>query len=82
MILHCTFEELSAISAGAERVLAEAGSGATVVVAPPEVVADVEALLPRLVGGAELADDRVAHAAHRFGVAERHEREVGNDAGA
>lgn len=50
MILHCTFEELSAVSAGAERVLAEAGSGATVVVAPPEVVADVEALLPRLNG--------------------------------
>lgn len=50
MILHCTFEELSAISAGAERVLAEAGSGAAVVVAPPEIVADVEALLPRLNG--------------------------------
>ena len=50
MILYCTFEELSAISAGAERVLAEAGSGATVVVAPPEIVADVEALLPRLGG--------------------------------
>ena len=54
MILHCTFEELSAISAGAERVLAEAGSGATVVVAPPEIVADVEALLPRLNGDLSL----------------------------
>ncbi|HEY0304456.1 MAG TPA: hypothetical protein VGC44_05770 [Longimicrobiales bacterium] len=54
MILHCTFEELSAISAGAERVLAEAGSGATVVVAPPEVVADVEAMLPRLNGDLSL----------------------------
>lgn len=50
MILHCTFEELSAMSAAAERVLAEAGSGATVVVAPPEIVADVEALLPLLSG--------------------------------
>ena len=55
MILHCTFEELSAISAGAERVLAEAGSGATVVVAPPEIVADVEALLPRLTGDLSLS---------------------------
>ena len=54
MILHCTFEELSAISAGAERVLTEAGSGATIVVAPPEVVADVEALLPRLTGDMSL----------------------------
>ncbi len=50
MILYCTFEELSAISAGAERVLAEAGSGASVVIAPPEIVADVEALLPNLNG--------------------------------
>jgi hypothetical protein len=54
VILHCTFEELSAISAGAERVLAEAGSGAAVVVAPPEIVADVEALLPRLNGDLSL----------------------------
>jgi hypothetical protein len=50
MILHCTFEELSALGAGGERVLAEAGSGVSVVVAPPEVIADVEALLPRLIG--------------------------------
>ena len=54
MILHCTFEELSAVSAGAERVLAEAGSGTTVVIAPPEVIADVEALLPRLNGDLSL----------------------------
>ena len=50
MILHCTYEELSALSAGGERVLAEAGSGVSVIVAPPEVIADVEALLPRLTG--------------------------------
>ena len=55
MILYCTFEELSAVSAGAERVLAEAGSGAAVVVAPPEIVADVEALLPRLNGDITLS---------------------------
>jgi hypothetical protein len=50
VILHCTFEELAALGAGAGRVLAEVGSGATVVVAPPEIVADVEALLPQLTG--------------------------------
>jgi hypothetical protein len=50
MILHCTYEELSALSAGGERVLAEAGSGVSVIVAPAEVIADVEALLPRLIG--------------------------------
>lgn len=50
MILHCTFEELSALSAGGERVLADAGAAGAVVIAPPEVIADVEALLPRLVG--------------------------------
>ena len=50
MILHCTYEELSALCAGGERVLAEAGSGASVIVAPPEVMADVEALIPRLTG--------------------------------
>ena len=50
MILHCTFEELSALGAGGERVLAEAGSGVSVVTAPAEVIADVEALLPRLTG--------------------------------
>lgn len=50
MILHCTYEELAALSAGGGRVLAEAGSGATIVTAPPEVIADVEALLPLLTG--------------------------------
>jgi hypothetical protein len=48
MILHCTFEELSAINAGAERVLESAGEGG--VVAPPEIVPDIESLLPRFVG--------------------------------
>ena len=50
MILHCTFEELAALSAGAERVLAEVGEAGVAVAAPPEVVADLEALGPRLVG--------------------------------
>lgn len=50
MILHCTFEELSALSAGAERVLSESGSAGVVVAAPAEIVADLEALAPRLIG--------------------------------
>ena len=50
MIMHCTFEELAALSAGAERVLAEADVEGVAVAAPPEVVADLEALGPRLIG--------------------------------
>jgi phosphate uptake regulator len=49
VILHCTFEELSALSAGAERVLAESGAARVVVAAPAEIVADLEALTPRLI---------------------------------
>lgn len=77
MILYCTFEELSAISAGGERVLAEAGSGASIVTAPPEVVADVEALLPRLVGDvsvATLAEQQSIARAVTFIVAELKQR--------
>ena len=55
MILFCTFEELSAATAGAERVLAEAGEANLVVVAPPQVVADIETLVPRLVGDISVA---------------------------
>lgn len=50
MILYCTYEELSALSAGAERVLAENGDSNVVVAAPPQVVADIEAMVPRLIG--------------------------------
>ena len=53
MILRCSFEELTALTTGAERVLA-AGAAPdgddTRVAAPPAVLADVEALLPRLDG--------------------------------
>lgn len=49
MIFHCTFEELAALTANARRVLADAaGSGG--VAAPPEIAAELEALLPRLEG--------------------------------
>jgi hypothetical protein len=77
MILHCTFEELSALGAGGERVLAEAGSGVSVVTAPPEVVADVEALLPRLIGDLSvttLAEQQSIARAVTFIVAELKQR--------
>lgn len=77
MILYCTYEELSALSAGGERVLAEAGSGISVVTAPPEVVADVEALLPRLSGDlsvATLAEQQKIARAVTFIVAELKQR--------
>lgn len=48
MILHCTFEELRAVEAAGTRVLGGAGAGG--VAAPPEVLTDIEALLPRLIG--------------------------------
>lgn len=77
MILHCTYEELTALSAGAERVLAEAGTGFSVVVAPPEVIADVEALLPRLTGDMSLdtlAEQQSVARALTFIVAELKQR--------
>ena len=77
MILHCTFEELSALGAGGERVLAEVGSGVSVVTAPPEVIADVEALLPRLVGDLSvttLAEQQSIARAVTFIVAELKQR--------
>lgn len=48
MILRCTFEELSAVKAAAARVIGGAGSGG--IAAPPDVIADVEALLGRMDG--------------------------------
>ncbi|MGH7467499.1 MAG: hypothetical protein ACRENP_05880 [Longimicrobiales bacterium] len=50
MILHCTFEELSALAAGTERVLSDADHSSVVVAAPPQVVADLESLARRLTG--------------------------------
>jgi hypothetical protein len=77
VILHCTYEELSALGAGGERVLAEAGAGLSVVIAPPEVVADVEALLPRLNGDLSittLAEQQSVARAITFIVAELKQR--------
>ena len=73
MILHCTFEELSALSAGAERVLTEAGGAGLAVAAPPEIVADIESLADRLTGDLTietLADARSVANAVRFVLAD------------
>ena len=51
MILHCNFEELRALSAGAEVMMMEvAASSGSAIAAPAEAAALVEALLPRLTG--------------------------------
>jgi hypothetical protein len=83
MILYCTYEELAALSSGAERVLAEAGSGVSIVTAPPEVVADVEALLPRLTADlsiSTLAEQQSVARAVTFIVAELKQRQQRLDA--
>ena len=53
MLVQCTFEELSALTAGAEATLQVAALGGGVA-APPREVADVEALLARTDGDLEL----------------------------
>jgi hypothetical protein len=52
MILHCSYEELNAVTAGIERMLADADRGG--VAAPPDVLPDIEALVPRLTGDIDL----------------------------
>lgn len=76
MILHCTFEELSALSSGAERVLS-AEEGQANVAAPPEAVAHLEALYPRLQGDLSintLAEQRRVHSALEYLVLELRQR--------
>jgi hypothetical protein len=56
VILHCNFEELRALSAGAEVVLGAAvGSSDSPVAAPSEAVAQLEMLVPRLTGDLSVA---------------------------
>lgn len=62
MILHCSFEELSALGAGARRVLADSARDGHAVAAPPQLMEEIEALLPRLTGDLSigtLAEQRV-----------------------
>jgi hypothetical protein len=56
MILHCSFEEIRALAAGAEFALSGTGPGAgCAVAAPPEVATQIDGLLPRLTGDLEVS---------------------------
>jgi len=76
MILHCTYEELSALGAVASRVVA-AAEGHARVAAPPEALADVVLLQPRLRGDlsiATLEEQRVIERAVDYLLEELRER--------
>ena len=66
MILHCDFEELAALAAATDRALNSAGR-VHAVAAPPQELADLEALLPRLVGDIGI-DSLAEHASVRRAV--------------
>jgi len=75
MILHFTFEELSALDAAIERVLDSAEGGG--VAAPPQVITDLESLAPRLVGDISvdtLADQLAIQRAIEFLITETRDR--------
>lgn len=77
MILHCNFEELRALSSAIELMATDAGQYGTAVAAPPEGVAKVEQLLPRLTGDVTietLDDQRRVREAVGILVADLHRR--------
>ena len=56
MILYCNFEELQALGAGADLLLDSGGFGAMgAVAAPPEAIAQVALLQPRLTGALQIS---------------------------
>lgn len=55
MILHCNYEELQSLRAGAQVALDDGGAGGCAIAAPPRVRARVEALLEALDGDLSLA---------------------------
>jgi hypothetical protein len=50
MILYCNFEEVTALAAASARALDRAGAGHHPIVAPPELIADLELLAARANG--------------------------------
>jgi hypothetical protein len=61
VILHCNYEELRAIASAAELLAAEADAGESLAVAaPPDALARIERLVPRLTGdiSIETLDDQ------------------------
>lgn len=76
MILHCTYEELAALGATASRVMSVA-EGPARVAAPPEALADVTLLQPRLRGDitvSTLEDQRVIERAVEYLLDELRDR--------
>ena len=77
MILHCNFEELRALSAASEMIVADGHGHPGVVAAPAEGVVMVEQLLPRLdadVSIETLPDQRRVVTAVRFICGDLHRR--------
>lgn len=77
MILHCNFEELRALLAASELIVAEAHGRTGAVVAPPESVVMVEQLVPRLTGDVSIgtmADQQRVQGAVSFIVGDLHRR--------
>ncbi len=77
MILHCNFEELRALSSAIELMATDAGRFGAAVAAPPEGVAKVEQLLPRLTGDVSiesLDDQRRVREAVGILVSDLHRR--------
>jgi len=76
MILHCTYEELTALGATASRIVSAAEGNARLS-APPEALADVASLQPRLHGDlsiATLEDQRAVERAIEYVLEELRDR--------
>ena len=76
MILHCTYEELTALGATASRIVSAAEGNARVA-AQPEALADVASLQPRLRGDlsiATLEDQRMVERAVDYLLEELRDR--------
>jgi hypothetical protein len=77
VILHCNFEELRALAAASELIVADGHGQSGAVAAPPESVVMVEQLLPRLTGDMSietLLDQRRVQKAVQFIVGDLHRR--------
>jgi hypothetical protein len=77
VILHCNFEELRALAAASELIVADGHGHPGAVAAPAEGVVMVEQLLPRLTGDMSietLQDQRSIHKAVHFIVGDLHRR--------
>ncbi|HUF50605.1 MAG TPA: hypothetical protein VMN60_07230 [Longimicrobiales bacterium] len=79
MILYLSFEELAALNTSASDVLADNAAGTHGVVAPPQVIAEIEQVLPLLVGdvGLRSLDDqrRMQHAVRYLTIHARRQME-------